>query len=100
MPRFSFLEIKMLTKLIIIVTFAISSTQSNDPANYTKTQYGTRIHSQAIMDTQGRLVWFDDIQTCEQVAADILQRMQKDINIIPQHAKCVSASVDMQPTQK
>lgn len=90
----------MLTKLIIIVTFAISSAQSGDPINYTKTQYGTRIHSQAITDTQGRLVWFDDVQTCERVAGEILERMQKDTNVLPQYARCVTTTVDLQPTQK
>lgn len=90
----------MITKLIIIVTFAISSAQSGDPANYTKTQYGTRLHDQVILDKHGRLVLFDDRATCERVAASILEKMKSDINVIPQHAKCVSASVDSQPDQK
>jgi hypothetical protein len=90
----------MLTKFIIIVTFAISSAQSGDPANYTKTQYGTRLHTQPITDTQGRLVWFNTVEMCELVAAEVLNTMKRDINVIPQSAKCVPAQVDSVSTQK
>jgi hypothetical protein len=90
----------MLTKFIIIVTFAVSSAQSGDPANYTKTQYGTRLHSQAITDTQGRLVWFNTKEMCELVAVDVLNTMKQDINVIPQSAKCIPTQVESVTTQK
>jgi len=87
----------MFTKFIIIVTFAVSSAQSGDPAMYTKTQYGTRTHSQPITDTKGRIVWFNTIEMCQSTATDILNTMKRDINVVPQYAKCISVVIDNPP---
>jgi hypothetical protein len=83
-------------KWIIIVTFAASSQNANDPTFYTKTPHAERAYTQAILDTKGRLVWFDTANQCLEVMHQVLDKMIMDVSIVPKSGKCITTKIQIQ----
>lgn len=80
-------------KWIIIVTFAASSMNANEPAVYTKTPYAKRMFTQAVVDTKGRLIWFDNLALCKALASRTIDNMLQDPATVPVSAKCKQVEI-------
>jgi len=81
-------------KWIIVVTFGMSSISANDPAVFTKTPHAQRVFTQAITDTQGRIVWFDTKEQCRPIAVKVIDKMLEDPGVVPKYARCIQATIE------
>lgn len=81
-------------KWIIVVTFGVSTLNANDPAMFTNTPHAQRVFTQAITDTQGRIVWFDTKKQCEPIAQEVIDKMLQDPFVVPKYARCIKAKIE------